>query len=122
MRRGFKSFAISLAILLGIVVLSEFIFKRFDMTQDKRYTLSDTTYNILEQIENPLKISVLLGGELSGDYRTLKNEISFILDEFRNINLKISYEFIYPNKEFNNEALQSSGFASASVLTDKGVI
>ena len=38
MRRGFKSFAISLAILLGIVVLSEFIFKRFDMTQDKRYT------------------------------------------------------------------------------------
>lgn len=122
MRRGFKSFAISLAILLGIVVLSEFIFKRFDMTQDKRYTLSDTTYNILEQIEDPLKISVLLGGELSGDYRTLKNEISFILDEFRNINPKITYEFIDPTKEFTNEDLQTIGLAPAPVRTDKGVL
>src|SRR5690625_6528697 len=98
MRRGFKSFVISLAILLGIVVLSEFVFKRFDMTQDKRYTLSDTTYNILEQIEDHLKISVLLGGELSGDYRTLKNEISFILDKFRNINTNIIYVLLYQTK------------------------
>lgn len=122
MRRNYKSFVVSLTILLGIALLSEFVFKRFDMTQDKRYTLSETTYRILEQIDDPLNISVLLGGELSGDYRTLKNEISFILDEFRNINPKITYQFIDPTKEFSNEDLQEIGLAPAPVRTDKGVL
>ena len=83
-----------LVALIALLVLSEFVFKRFDMTQDKRYTLTETTHTILQKIDKPLKINVLLGGELSGDYRTLKNEIAFILDEFRHINPKISYQFL----------------------------
>ena len=109
-----------LILLVGIAVLSEFVFKRFDMTRDKRYTLTNSTKQILQKIDKPLKINVLLGGELSGDYRTLKNEISFLLDEFRNLNPYISYQFLNPAKDFTAAQLQENGLAPAPVKTDKG--
>lgn len=109
-------------VVLSIGLLSEFVFKRFDMTQDQRYTLTETTHQVLSKIESPLKISVLLDGELPGDYRILKNEISFILDEFRQINPNISYQFIHPSKNFTSIELDELGLAPAPVRTDQGVL
>lgn len=109
-------------LLIGVVILSEFVYKRFDMTADKRYTLTDTTKNILSKIDKPLKINVLLDGQLSGDYRTLKNEISFLLDEFRNINPNISYQFTNPTKDFTQSQLNENGLSPAPVKTDDGVL
>lgn len=111
-----------LVVLVALLILSEFVFKRFDMTQDKRYTLTETTHTILQKIDKPLKINVLLGGELSGDYRTLKNEIAFILDEFRHINPKISYQFLDPTKDYSFQQLEETGLSPAPVKTDKGVL
>ncbi|MDX9705656.1 MAG: Gldg family protein, partial [Weeksellaceae bacterium] len=109
-------------LLAGIVLASEWFYKRFDLTQDKRYTLTETTHKILKEIDFPLKINILLGGELSGDYRTLKNEISFILDEFREINPKINFQFIDPTQDFNYQELQEKGLNPAPIKTDKGVL
>lgn len=109
-------------ILLGIAVLSEFVFKRFDMTHDQRYTLTETSKDILKKIDKPLHIHILLGGELSAEYRTLKNEITFMLDEFRNINPNISFYFSNPVKDFTTEQLEKNGLAPAPVRTDKGVL
>lgn len=111
---------VCLILLIGVTTLSELAFKRFDVTLDKRYTLTETTHSILKKVEHPLKINLLLGGELSGDYRTLKNEISFLLDEFRQINPKISFQFIDPTKDFSFDELQEIGLAPAPVKTDKG--
>jgi len=122
MKRSIRNLIGIIGLLVGILIVSEFVFKRFDMTKDKRYTLTKTTYNVLKEIDKPLKINVLLGGELSGDYRTLKNEISFLLDEFRNINPKISYQFLDPTKDFTSAQLQENGLAPAPVKTDKGVL
>lgn len=122
MKKAIQHTIFIIALLIGVLVLSEFVFKRFDMTQDKRFTLTETTYKVLEGIDKPLKINVLLGGELSGDYRTLKNEISFLLDEFRNINPKISYQFLDPTKDFSVEQLDQNGLAPAPVQTDKGIL
>lgn len=122
MKKTTRNIGLLITILIGILVLSEFVFKRFDMTSDQRYSLSETSHEILEGIEKPLKINVLLGGELSGDYRTLKNEIAFLLDEFRAINPKISYQFLDPSKDFSMETLQENGLAPAPVRTDKGIL
>lgn len=122
MKKTTRNIGLLITILIGILVLSEFVFKRFDMTYDQRYSLSETTHEILEGIDKPLKINVLLGGELSGDYRTLKNEIAFLLDEFRTINPKISYQFLDPSKDFSLETLQENGLAPAPVRTDKGIL
>lgn len=122
MKKQTRNILLILILLMGVAILSEFVFKRFDMTRDKRYTLTQTTYNVLKQIDKPIKINVLLGGQLSGDYRTLKNEIAFLLDEFRNINPKINYQFLNPTKDFTPEQLQENGLAPAPVKTDEGVL
>ena len=36
--------------LIVINLISHFFFKRFDLTQDKRYTLSETTLNIIKNV------------------------------------------------------------------------
>lgn len=118
-----KRNTIGLILLLTIVLgISETFYKRFDLTQDHRYTLTDTTKEILRNIKQPLKFNILLGGELSGDYRTLKNEISFMLDEFRNINPKISYQFSDPIKDFSTDELAKNNLLPAPVKTDKGIL
>lgn len=122
MKKSTRNIIGTVLLLIGILVLSEFVFKRFDLTKDKRYTLTETTHKVLQKIDKPLKINVLLGGELSGDYRTLKNEISFLLDEFRNINPKISYQFLDPIKDYTSAQLQENGLAPAPVRSDKGVL
>jgi gliding-associated putative ABC transporter substrate-binding component GldG len=122
MKKSTRNSIIIILLLIGIAVLSEFIFKRFDMTHDKRYTLTNSTQKILTKIDKPLKINVLLGGQLSGDYRTLKNEIGFLLDEFRNINPNISYQFLNPAKDYTESQLQENGLSPAPVKTDDGVL
>lgn len=122
MKKTTQHIFLVIALLIGALVLSEFVFKRIDLTYDQRYTLTDTTHKVLKEIDKPLKINVLLGGELSGDYRTLKNEITFLLDEFRNINPKISYQFLDPSKDYSLATLQENGLAPAPVRTDKGIL
>lgn len=122
MKKSTRNITGIILVLIAAAVFSEFVFRRFDMTADKRYTLTETTQKILQKIDKPLKIEILLGGELSGDYRTLKNEISFLLDEFRNINPKITYRFLDPVKDFTSEQLQTNGLAPAPVRNDKGVL
>lgn len=122
MKKNRKKLIISLGIIAALFVLSEFSFKRFDMTADKRFTLSPTSKNILERIDEPLDITLLLGGQLPGDYRTLKNEISFLLDEFKNINPKITYRFVDPLKEYSPLELDEWGLFPAPVRTDKGIL
>ena len=50
-------------LLVGVVILnflSNSLYKRFDLTKDDRYTLSNTSKDIIHRIENPLIIDIFL--------------------------------------------------------------
>ena len=79
-------------ILLGIV--SQVYYKRFDLTQDKRYTLSDITVQMLDTISSPIEIDVLLSGKSTSEFRKLQQETFQILEEFSSVNKNIQYRFI----------------------------
>ena len=80
MKKLNKSNLIIFAGLIALFIIGQFIYNRFDLTKDKRFTLTSTTEKLVENVKEPLKIEILLGGELPGDYRILKNEIQFLLD------------------------------------------
>ena len=84
------NYSIVLIGLILLLILSFFIYQRFDLTQDKRYTLSATSENLMQNLDQALHIDVLLGGELTGDYRNLKNEVQFLLDELQERNSKLT--------------------------------
>jgi ABC-2 type transport system permease protein len=102
-----KSKLITLAILFtGLLVLNinSGLFKaRFDLTEDKRYTLSEASKDLVANVDSPIIVDVFLEGDgLSPELRRLKNETQQLLEEFANANRNISFAFIDPLQDETN--------------------
>ena len=91
-----KSVGITIVLLLVVNTIGSFFFFRFDLTKDKRYTLSPTSLQIIEQVKNPLYIKVYMQGELPAEFKRLQLETRQILEEFQGYNSNIVFEFIDP--------------------------
>ena len=91
-----KSVGITIVLLLVLNTIGSFFFYRFDLTKDKRYTLSPTSLHILEQVKNPLYIKVYMQGELPSEFKRLQTETRQMLEEFQGYNSNIVFEFIDP--------------------------
>lgn len=96
-KRSILTLLISLFILISINLLGSLGFYRVDLTQEKRYTLSDNTIELLKSLDDIVYFQILLDGELPAAYQKLRNSIQETLDEFRAYNkTNIQYEFIDP--------------------------
>lgn len=91
-----KSVGITIVTLLVLNTIGSFFFYRFDLTKDKRFTLSPTSLHILEQVKNPLYIKVYMQGELPAEFKRLQTETRQMLEEFQGYNSNIVFEFIDP--------------------------
>ncbi|MFV9550702.1 gliding motility-associated ABC transporter substrate-binding protein GldG [Algibacter sp. PT7-4] len=97
MNKTIKHIAILIIAILAINFISSKVYKRFDLTTDKRYTLSQSAIQIIEDIESPIIIDVFLeGDDFPSEFRRLKNETKQLLEEFAAINNNIVFNFINP--------------------------
>lgn len=110
-----KSLLVLLAIVL-INLLGHFFFFRFDLTQDKRYTLSATSLKLIKEIEEPLQIEVFLKGNFPGEFKKLQAETQQLLDEFKAYNSQISFQFINPLAEEEARDTIMAAFISKGML------
>lgn len=88
-----------IVIVLFTVILSVFskYHFRFDLTSEKRYTLSETTKQILEKNIDTIHFQIYLNGDLPISFYRLKNEINDLLEEFTEYSDEnITFEFIDP--------------------------
>ena len=86
-------------LFIGLFLLnfaSYYIYKRFDLTQDKRYTLSETTKKIIDGVDSPLIIDVFLEGNFPADFKKLQTETRQLLEEFSAYNSNITFQFVNP--------------------------
>jgi len=102
-KRDLINFAGLLAIIVIANYILSFFYGRFDLTEDKRHSLSPNTITLLEdenRIEDRIFLKVYLAGDLPADIKKISNAIQEKLDEFANFSGdKIQYEFIDPNGE-----------------------
>lgn len=95
-----KSHIITLLITLaGIIllnVLGSFFYKRFDLTLDKRYTLSEAALHTIDNIDSPLIVDVFLEGNFPTEFRRLKTETQQLLEEFALSNNQVKINFFNP--------------------------
>ena len=89
------------AIVFGIFILlnfvGSFLFKRFDLTSEKRYTLSESTKKLIKNLDDVLYLKVYLQGDFNPSFTRLKNETKELLDEYVSYSDgNIAYEFINP--------------------------
>lgn len=95
------------AILLMVSVLSTYFFARFDLTADKRYSLSKSTRLMLENLDDEVYFRIYLDGDLPAGFKRLQNSVREMLDEFRAYGGEsVQYEFVDPMENSNEQARQ----------------
>ncbi|MCG9793834.1 gliding motility-associated ABC transporter substrate-binding protein GldG [Flavobacterium algicola] len=118
-----KSVLFTIVLLLVINGLGSFFFHRFDLTKDKRYTLSTTSLKIVSQVNEPLFIKVYMQGDLPAEFKRLQQETRQLLEEFEAYNKNINFEFIDPlenedDSMDNIKSLYSKGLTPVNITVD----
>ena len=90
------SFGITLIVIIAVNIIASFVYTRFDLTSEKRYTLSDTSKEILKNLDDYVYFRVYLEGEFPAGFKKLRKETKEMLDEFRAYSKFVDYEFINP--------------------------
>ena len=125
-KSNLKNLLSIICILLVVNAIGYTYFHRFDLTQDKRYTLSTTSLNILKDVKEPLIIDVFLKGQFPSEFKKLQTETQQILEEYKAYNKNITFQFINPieNDEERDTIMQSfieRGLTPVNVtIEDKG--
>ena len=96
-RNSFVKVIIGLALIFSLNTIGSFFFQRFDLTSEKRYSLSDATKSMLAELNDVVYFKVYLDGDFPAGFRRLQNETREMLDEFRAYSDNIQYEFINPS-------------------------
>lgn len=95
-KNNLKQLGIIAAVLVAINIFGNYFFKRFDLTKDKRYTLSESTLNIIETVDSPLYVDVFLEGKFPPEFKRLQTETKQLLEEFSAYNSNIIFQFVNP--------------------------
>ena len=97
-RNEITSLIITLIIIVLVNIIGSFVYTRFDLTSEKRYTLSDTSKEILKDLDDYVYFRVYLEGDFPAGFKKLRKETKEMLDEFRAYSKFIDYEFINPSE------------------------
>jgi len=114
------------AIIILVNIIAQYYYKAFDFTDDKRYTLSDSTVKLLKEQKDVIFVKVLLDGEFPAGFVRLQKSAGDILNEFRSINPKIDFEFENPldgtAAEINKakEQLRKQGILPVTLFIGEG--
>jgi gliding-associated putative ABC transporter substrate-binding component GldG len=125
-KNNFKKVLTTVALIVVLNLAGHFVFKRFDLTADKRYTLSQTSLNIVSEVKEPLYIDVFLEGEFPGEFKKLQTETQQLLEEFKAENPNIIFQFVNPleeedQKETTLQSFIERGLTPVNVtVNDKG--
>ncbi|MES2781016.1 MAG: gliding motility-associated ABC transporter substrate-binding protein GldG [Bacteroidota bacterium] len=116
-----------LALLVLVNLIFSGIFFRFDLTKEKRYSLSTASKNLAGKVDDILFVKVYLEGDFPSGFKRLSKSCKEMLDEFRVYsNGNLQYEFIDPFAEADTEKtndiveeLSSKGLQPTSVQIKK---
>lgn len=93
--------------ILALNVISSYLYKRIDMTSDKRYSLAQSTIDFLSdesKIENRMTIKIYLEGTMPAELKHFRNAVEDKLKEFKQYaGTRIEYKFIDPNEGTEEE-------------------
>lgn len=98
--------------LLFLNIIGNFYHGRIDMTEEKRFTLTQATTHLLEKLDTDVTVEILLEGEFPAGFKRLQKATQEILQDFRGHSSLIHYYYNDPNvgtvKEINETRKQLS--------------
>jgi len=95
-----QSYLNLLTVLIMVIIantLGNIYYQRLDLTEEKRFTLSETSKRLCGKLDEKLYIKLFLDGEMSAKFKRLKLEIRDLTLEFREASgQQIELEIINP--------------------------
>lgn len=129
--KGLFNWTYLLIVIVGIIlvnIISSFLYRRLDMTEDSRYSLSQGTIAYLENKENfrnRINLKIYLDGNLPAELKHFRNTIEDKLKEIKQYaGDRIEYQFINPNvgTEGEQQALFENIYAKGKGIIPMDVV
>lgn len=118
---------IGLLALLGVVVFGTLVFKRLplkvDITEEKLYTLSQGSVNIVSDLSAPVDIKLFFSGSLKGVppiLKTYHQRVKTLLQELQSHSDHLNLEFIDPEPDSDEELLAQRYGITGQPLSHEG--
>jgi len=106
--QNINQLGLAVAITILLCYIASVVFFRIDLTQEKRYTLSDVSKQILRQLPDEVFIRIYLDGDIPSGFKHLNKSIHEMLDEFRIFSgNNIQYQFIDPYESNDPKTLNT---------------
>jgi ABC-2 type transport system permease protein len=86
-------------------IANEFYF-RLDLTKEKRYTLSPSSIDLVNKLDDDLYVTIFLDGDLPIEYKQLRSATRDILNEYRLLSegkIKFDFEDILADKDIKDK-------------------
>lgn len=97
--------AINITVIIVAALLLSVFHYRFDLTSEKRYTLSDFTKATLKDLKGDVSVKVYLAGELNIPFHKMQQRLKETLEEFRiHSRKRLHYDIINPFDNTDSEA------------------
>lgn len=98
------SVALQMLIVIGIVVVlnlfSGSIFRRFDLTDDSRHTISEVSESYLDTLPEQAFVTIYYGGDLPTHYKQFEDGMRTLLEELTlSANGHLDYQFVDPGED-----------------------
>lgn len=108
------------AIVVVLNVLAGLQFRRFDLTSEGRYSVTNPTKELLRQLDDVVYLDVFLAGDMPADYRRMQLAIGDLLTEFAAYSpapIEWTFRDIFGESETKQQAE-----AYLKTLTEKGIM
>jgi ABC-2 type transport system permease protein len=94
----YLQFLLVVAIIIVVNIIASFLYTEVDLTDDQRFTLSESTKAVIAAPDDNITIKVLLDGEFPSGFKRLQSSVKDLMDKLRDINPNIVYEFEDPSE------------------------
>ncbi|MFH0951326.1 MAG: GldG family protein [bacterium] len=104
MNKIFKTSKLSASIIMVLAILvainfgAYHIFKRWDLTANQLYSLSDVSQTTVKNLDKEVEIEVLFGPEMPAQYLNLQQAVNDILAEYASYSRNIQIKAVEPEK------------------------
>jgi len=120
MKQKLIKIVVFLGAIIGLNALASFVFFRWDLTEEKRYTISDATKRLLENLDGQVVIKVYLSGDFPAGFERLERATKETLEAFADYaGNNVAYRFIEPNDSKLQEELVQKGLIPTNLFANE---
>ncbi|MFH0840619.1 MAG: GldG family protein [bacterium] len=93
-----KNLTITIILVIGILILVNFfsyhIFHRWDLTENKTYSISDTSKEVVRNLEDIVQVKLYFSKDLPHEYESIRQSVLDILNEYSSYSSNFRVEII----------------------------